>query len=107
MRWFLVSAPLVVLGTIILVSFASEAQAETWSCSFLTVKKDPATMVFSRTDAMHFKSPEDNKWKVVVEDDVAIHLYKEWPKSPLMETAALYQPMTAYMDKPRFSWNVH
>ena len=37
MRWFLVSAALVVLGTIILVSFALEAKAETWECYVKTV----------------------------------------------------------------------
>ncbi len=50
MRWFLISLGFLIISWIFFVAsfgFAAPAKAETWSCSYLTVDKEPATMVFS------------------------------------------------------------
>jgi hypothetical protein len=115
MRWFLVSLGFLIISWIFFVAsfgFAAPAQAETWSCSYLTVDKEPATMVFSRVDGKRFKSPKDinqlvYKWKVVAETKIAIHLYLEWPKTPLMEMAALFKATDYGSEKSRFSLGVH
>ena len=96
MRWFLVSAALVVLGTILLFNFALKAKAETWSCAYVRkgilinhgrMEKDKIIKILFTRDAPFkgFRQVEDGKLnsdkkgfleKIHLETDDVIHLYR-------------------------------
>jgi len=97
MRWFLISLGFLIISWIFFVAsfgFASQAQAETWACSYKFESMENAkTQIFIR-EGETFRSivpaGDTYTYKIVGERDFSIHLYKPTDDGGMV-VAALYK----------------